>query len=391
MRELCSRLVQLPPATNGMALGLCGAASVLLELGADERAALCVMIPATALWILFSLRMLAAPGQAREELAMPPACSAYGAWQMVFLFIAARVVAGMSLAAAGAMVFLGALLQALILAAFLRACWRTRTAPEPFWNPPTVNCAVTAIVGAQLRARGAAVPAWLISGSFACALALQLGLVPPQVWRVLADDTVSPSAAVAMMQAPCSLNALAWGVLRRARSREWGLAARPGGGDGGGGGALAHALVAMSTLVLWLNVYAFWRRRAAIAARGVRADWVALTFPSCSSAVAALQYSSARADPASPALPPPARAIARAYALGLAALVLAVVFAVAAVLGRQLVRAAARGASADETAAPLRDLDGATEEGIPSASAGFVSKQGVLIEGVSSASEEDCT
>ena len=70
MRELCSRLVQLPPATNGMALGLCGAASVLLELGADERAALCVMIPATALWILFSLRMLAAPGQAREELAM---------------------------------------------------------------------------------------------------------------------------------------------------------------------------------------------------------------------------------------------------------------------------------------------------------------------------------
>ena len=43
-----------------------------------------------------------------------------------------------------------------------------------------------------------------------------------------------------------------------------------------------------------------------------------------------------------------------------------------------------------ETAAPLRDLDGATEEGIPSASAGFASKQGVLIEGVSSASEEDC-
>ena len=65
---------------------------------------------------------------------------------------------------------------------------------EPFWNPPTVNCAVTTIVSAQLRALyggggdggggggGYAVPPlWLIRGSFVYAVALELVLVPPQV------------------------------------------------------------------------------------------------------------------------------------------------------------------------------------------------------------------
>ena len=35
---------------------------------------------------------------------------------------------------------------------FLWRCSRLRLLPEPFWNPPTVNCAVTSIIGAQAGA-----------------------------------------------------------------------------------------------------------------------------------------------------------------------------------------------------------------------------------------------
>ena len=141
---------------------------------------------------------------------------------------------------------------------------------------------------------------------------------PPQVWRTISDDALAPSAAVAMMQAPCSLNALtcggaaccsgasrvgrlrrsvaketpreilamtgaarfvsvapSWGVLQRAGIGVLGLGGGADGGGGGGGGAaiLTHFLFAASTVVLWLNIYAVWRRRAAIVARGIQTDW----------------------------------------------------------------------------------------------------------------------
>ena len=61
---------------------------------------------------------------------------------------------------------------------------------------------------------------WIVSGSFIYALVLVVFLVPPQVYRTMAyPDTVSPSSAVAMMQAPCSLTALTWGAMRRGAQR----------------------------------------------------------------------------------------------------------------------------------------------------------------------------
>ena len=162
MRELCSRLVQLPPATNGMALGLCGAASVLLELGADERAALCVMIPRDGPLDLILARMLAAPGQARDARHAAGVLRVRRVADGV-LVRAARVVAGMSLAAAGAMVFLGALLQALILAALPARLRAHAHGARAVLEPADGELRGDGDRGRAARARGAAVPAWLIS------------------------------------------------------------------------------------------------------------------------------------------------------------------------------------------------------------------------------------
>eukprot|EP00620_Florenciella_sp_RCC1587_P008789 CAMPEP_0182584000 /NCGR_PEP_ID=MMETSP1324-20130603/56699_1 /TAXON_ID=236786 /ORGANISM="Florenciella sp., Strain RCC1587" /LENGTH=84 /DNA_ID=CAMNT_0024800619 /DNA_START=64 /DNA_END=315 /DNA_ORIENTATION=+ len=80
-------------------------------------------------------------------------------------------------------------------------------------------------------------------------------------------EMVSPSSAVAMMQAPCSLTALTWGVMRRGAlryvvSHEFDE-------------VLMHILFFLSTFVFWCNCYAVFRRRKVIYERGFQPDAVA--------------------------------------------------------------------------------------------------------------------
>ena len=299
-------LLALPLPCAGLSLGLCGAGSVLLEFArstdlaasggegwppssrrltaALEGVALAHTIAGAAVWVPFTASRLclsAGRAQLRAELRVPLQCFAFGAWQMALMFAAARLIGpAASNAAATALVHAGAALQLLILANFLHRCRREGERPAPFWNPPTVNCAATAIVAAELGAAP-----WLPLTSMGLALLLQLLLTPPQVWRVLRDHRgVSASAAVGMMQAPCSLTSMTWGALRRKGYTALLL-------DRHADNAVQHTLFGLGTLVLWLNFYAVWRRRRQIRERGFGLDWVAWTFPSCSSAVAAMQYS----------------------------------------------------------------------------------------------------
>ena len=85
------------------------------------------------------------------------------------------------------------------MGSFALAVKRTRTAPEPFWNPPTINVAVSTVAGI-----GVGLPAGFSVSCYVLALCLQLTLVPWQVWRTSCDANVSPSPAVAMMQAQSS-------------------------------------------------------------------------------------------------------------------------------------------------------------------------------------------
>jgi tellurite resistance protein TehA-like permease len=289
----------LPPASCGVSLGLCGSASICLELQravlptssswlwvALRTSAAVHMAAASLLLALYLVRMVLQPQLVKRELCVPSSCSAYGALEMASLFVVARVVAPVVSTDADAVVrvatYVYAAAQLMLISWFLSRCWRLRVLPEPFWNPPTVNCAVTAIVGAQCGAE-----AWIVQGSLFMAVTLQVLLVPPQVWRVLRQpETVATSISVAMMQAPCSLNALAWGVMRRngavpSSTLTWMPSAE----------TVTHLLYLCSVSVVLMTAYALWQRRVVIRRTGFNPAWAAVTFPSCSSAIAMLQYS----------------------------------------------------------------------------------------------------
>lgn len=288
-------LESLPVGTNGIALGLCGLSGIAREWKQDFFDNTLTFYGFTgvagALWLLFTARcVFAAPrAQLVEELGNPRVLFAYGAYQMTYLFVLARFLAHPNILpqslVPGACV--GAVAQLLLLIAFFVACYRKRCYPEPLWNPPTVNCAVTSIVLAPRLGANQ----WVVMGSFLLAVSLQATLVPPQVWRTVRDRTVSPSASVSMMQAPCSLNALTFAVMRRSNMPDFVFSRSVD-------AHLGHGLFFFSTLVFWLTLYGVWDRRAAIRHRGFDLSWAAFTFPSCSTAIVTLQYSMRSSDPA---------------------------------------------------------------------------------------------
>ena len=192
---------RLPSATAGIALGLCGSGSILFELhrlwgGPADGGTLVLTGMAAAAWLPFSLSRLCCRRILAAEMLVPSQIASYGAWQMVWQFLSLRLVYLASPTAARVLVAVGQALQFGLLVWFLAACRRTRTAPEPFWNPPTVNVAVSTVAGI-----GVGLPAGFSVGCFVLALCLQLALVPWQVWRTSVSASVSASPAVAMMQA----------------------------------------------------------------------------------------------------------------------------------------------------------------------------------------------
>mmetsp|Transcript_21967 Transcript_21967/g.34120 ORF Transcript_21967/g.34120 Transcript_21967/m.34120 type:complete len:447 (+) Transcript_21967:84-1424(+) len=293
-------LQSLPLGANGLSLGLCGLAGVCGELERRGVSPSLTTVPywvamgcAALLFVACTARLIVSPrARLRMEATTPQLCFAYGAYQMTYLFVVVRVVKLPCPACIVPGIHAGAVLQLVVIGLFLAGCWRTGLKPEPLWNPPTINCAVTAIVG--VAALGA--NHWLVRSSLWYALALQVLFVPWQVWRTVQDPDIAPNCAVSMMQAPCSLNALAFGMVRRGAK-----IARLGPvflGDARAEQVLAHALFAAATLVFWITLYCLWARRGPIRERGFDLSFVALTFPSCSTAIAGLQYASPPANAA---------------------------------------------------------------------------------------------
>ena len=332
----------IPVGLNGLALGLSGAASVLLELFPGSavvgKVALGCQIWGALYWVIFVGDRCSRPWLVKVDFDDARLAFGYGACQMTFLFAWVRLVAPYSwnaLAIGG--LWFGALAQLIIFVAFMYLCLRDTVLPEPLYNPPTVNCAVTSIVGATYLASFSKDSVFqestvaLVLASFVFAILLMCAFVPPQVYRVLAfPDRVAASAAIGMLQAPCSLNALTWGTIRRQRGSTAVVLSQSFDAN------IAHVLFGLSTFVLWVTIYGVFQRRQIIKQRGFALDWAAFTFPSCSSAVAALQYTSTRHAEAA-TLAPKAKAtaiIGRVYAIGLALVVLTVVASV--VIGNAL-------------------------------------------------------
>jgi tellurite resistance protein TehA-like permease len=306
-----------PPPPLGFSLALCGAANVIYELLGNASwfpEVIREAIENAYTWLAFVLafsyflRALMYWKVLQRDLSMPKIIPNYAAGQMALLFLALRLL-GQSNASDISVYALSAV-QLILLALFLQRCWATSTLPEPFWNPPTVNCAVTTIVAASLG-----MPNWLVYWSFRLALFLQISIVPVECYRVIFGESaermltsnhdrqkvVANNISIALLQAPCSLNVVAWGALRRR-----GLHALPicGGSDAGTcEDAIGHFLFACAMLVLVLTGRSLWLRRKSIYDAGFSPAWAATTFPTCSSAIAALQYTGfSDGDFASPAL-----------------------------------------------------------------------------------------
>ena len=98
------RLPALPAATCGVSLGLCGGASICLELQravsssswlsvALSVSATVHMVAAAVILIIYLFRMLYFPQRVRFEFCEPSLCCAYGTLEMAALFVVARLVA----------------------------------------------------------------------------------------------------------------------------------------------------------------------------------------------------------------------------------------------------------------------------------------------------------
>ena len=99
---------------------------------------------------------------------------------------------------------------------------------------------------------------------------------------------------------------------------------------------ISHALFWYSVLLVCLTLAATWQRRTAIRSQGVHWGLVALTFPSCSTSIAALQYSRFDGGSAGPGdLPAWSQTPLLTYALIVSALTCATVIAVTVGVVRQ--------------------------------------------------------
>jgi hypothetical protein len=151
-------LESMPVGTNGIALGLCGLSGILREYKYEsmvwDNFFYIVMGAAATLFVLFTARCFVSTRAAlAEELNNPRLLFAYGAYQMTYLFILQRLVNLVLPHVVKPGIYVGAAAQAVLIVAFFVACFRRRCYPEPLWNPPTVNCAVTSIARARRPSR----------------------------------------------------------------------------------------------------------------------------------------------------------------------------------------------------------------------------------------------
>lgn len=143
-------LKSFPPGIMGMALGLCGGASIYLEFANIQKEGIIRLLSiilyqfhnafAAFLLILFSLRMFVDLKKVKQEISTVNIIPPYASGQMAILFITGRVIIYMfGLEVAQVFVYIFAGVQMVLMLGFFYCCYQTSTYPEPFWNPPTVN------------------------------------------------------------------------------------------------------------------------------------------------------------------------------------------------------------------------------------------------------------
>eukprot|EP00633_Aureoumbra_lagunensis_P004729 CAMPEP_0197315198 /NCGR_PEP_ID=MMETSP0891-20130614/37169_1 /TAXON_ID=44058 ORGANISM="Aureoumbra lagunensis, Strain CCMP1510" /NCGR_SAMPLE_ID=MMETSP0891 /ASSEMBLY_ACC=CAM_ASM_000534 /LENGTH=263 /DNA_ID=CAMNT_0042804035 /DNA_START=290 /DNA_END=1081 /DNA_ORIENTATION=- len=193
------------------------------------------------------------------------------------------------------------------MACFLRISSRLYLSPEPIFFPPTVDAAITAIVGINYGSTGitlALCSLWL-------ALLAVLCILPPCLYYILQNDNIARNPSIGILQAPVSLLCHAFNACRQRR-----VIIASSQIDN----AIHLALFGLSALLFHLTAWATWRRRNVIFAR-LNLSWSAFTFPFCATAIASLEVA-AQANSSTSAF---VKGFVHYYATSIAVLALSVV------------------------------------------------------------------
>lgn len=278
--KLAQKVGPLPLSTNGVALGLVGLAGLWNHLSKEIPyewvTAFLVWSSVPLCTISFTLvltnlvRVVVCPGMVFKELKDPTTFFVAGATIMAanlcFAYLYDKGVEAASIGIYGC-----AVVQVLITIWFLALCVHQRCLPEPLWNPPTVSMAMIGWTGTAIG-----MDRTVVEVTFWIGFVLMAVSTPIQVWRVLRNPlAIAPFASVNMLQAPCSFMAVAWYSIRGLVYCPW----------------LVVPLMASSTVVFFITCFAVFQRRKAIFQSDrplVGYDWAAFTFPTLSTANAAL-------------------------------------------------------------------------------------------------------
>eukprot|EP00310_Coccolithus_braarudii_P013611 CAMPEP_0183337212 /NCGR_PEP_ID=MMETSP0164_2-20130417/4950_1 /TAXON_ID=221442 /ORGANISM="Coccolithus pelagicus ssp braarudi, Strain PLY182g" /LENGTH=417 /DNA_ID=CAMNT_0025506879 /DNA_START=128 /DNA_END=1381 /DNA_ORIENTATION=+ len=280
--SLAPGLLRLPPATCGLALGLCGLGSLLRTLASDVGG---LPLPGDFLcWLMlgivapiitiFSLRIGLNPSAALAEALDVRIAPAYGAYSMTLMYLSAWPVGALSSAGGLALLYAASTLATAVQLTYLAqhlsaaAYKRNQISLAPSCFPATVSCGLVPIIGAELHMSTAVRDVAFVLGFLVASC-----LTPIAIRNLVASAKHAASAEVWPLTAPWALLSVAWFVSDGGTRTPRGL-----------GTVLPSISIAMFALTLAFAI----RRRRAIARTFFAPAWVMFTFPSCTTSVSML-------------------------------------------------------------------------------------------------------
>jgi len=280
---LLAYLSRIPSTCSGLALGLAGlsgawcAAEVHFTSfdGACTGGAYPVWGLSLVMTGLLVLKMAVCFPVVLDELALPATCAAWGPMPILIMMYARFVHQHYLSVDARIGIWIGASFQMILMSYFLRLCWHNRVLPEPFYFPVVVSISAVTFTGTQRDATGR----YITELHFWLGILILLVCLPVCAYRVLRHPTaVAASPSVAILMAPASFMSLSYYNAPPSLCEHMPYCTD----------VLPTALFGCSTLFFVLSWYCVFRRRHIILSEPFSPAWAAFTFPSMSTATAAV-------------------------------------------------------------------------------------------------------
>lgn len=177
-------------------------------------------------------------------------------------------------------VYIGAVIQLIGMIAFLRACWKSSTWAEPYWNNAVHSCLFTAVcLPGDDRAAVVSRTVSILIGFIFLIPNMSIMIARILMPRTRSKDVVANNPNVAMLQSAFSITCSGWLIAPFTGNAAHGI-----------GGMVGHTLFALSTFGFICTVAGVIQRRTVLLNFGDDPMWVAITFPFANTALAAGLY-----------------------------------------------------------------------------------------------------